>query len=297
MKYLLILFCIFFQLITVAQTREEIFNFQFKPAKTGGYYYVVTEKKDSLWNRQAWFIAQKTLYMDGSYKDESCKIGHGEFTWYHPNRFLRTKVKYVDGFKEGAFLSYDDQGRLKDSLNYVRGHKVGKGNGVEVSWYDDGSPSSAGHWMQDTLKKGTWQYFHKNGQLMAVEKYDSYGKLITCNCFDEKTVPLDTSLCREREATVDARVWKRFLEKSLQSLVEQKAREGIKGNFTVVVRFIVEKDGSIKVIEPLTNYGYGIEEAVVKIFNEAPAWTPGRQFGKLSHTTSNIFNIGMIKFK
>jgi hypothetical protein len=115
---------------------------------------------------------------------------------------------------------------------------------------------------------------------MAIEKYDSNGKLIICNCFDEKSMPLDTSLCREKEATVDARVWKRFLEKSLKSLVEQKAREGLKGNFTVVVRFIVDKDGSVKDIVPLTNYGYGIEEAVITAFNKAPAWTPGRMFGK-----------------
>jgi len=313
MKYFLPLFSLFFQLITAAQTREEIFDFQFRPTIRGGYYYVVTEKKDSLWNRKAWFIAQKTLYMQGSYKDESCKIEQGEFKWYHSNGYLKTNITYVDGLKEGAFLGFDEQGRLRDSLNYHSGRRIGigyslhangymadstqfdgKGNGVEVRWYDDGTPSSAGYWMQDSLKKGTWQYFHKNGPLMAIEKYDSNGKLIVCNCFDEKSVALDTSLCREKEATTDIKLWKRFLEKNLQPVIEQKAREGMTGNFTVVVRFIVDKDGSIKDVEPLTNYGFGIEDAVVKIFNKAPAWTPGRQFGKYVksyHTQPVSFSI------
>lgn len=299
MKYFFILFCISFQIIASAQNREEIFDFQFRPTNKGGYYYVVTEKRDSLWNRQAWFIAQKTLYMEGSYKDESCKIGQGEFKWYHPTGYLKTKVTYVNGFREGVFLGFDEQGRLRDSLNYVRGHRIGvgyslhangfladstnfdgNGNGVQVSWYDDGTPASAGFWMQDSLKKGTWQYFHKNGQLMANEKYDATGKMIVCNCFDEKGVQLDTSLCREKEATVDVKLWKRFLEKNLQSLIEQKAKEGIRGNFTVLIRFVVDKDGSIKDAVPLTNYGYGIEKAIVTMFNKAPLWTPGRQFGK-----------------
>jgi len=313
MKCPLIFLCAFFPLITIAQSREEIFDFQFHPTKKGGYYYVETEKKDSLWYRQAWFIAQKTLYMEGTYKDETCKIGQGEFKWYHPNGYLKARTSYVNGLKEGVFLGYDEQGRLKDSLNYHKDYRIGigysihangymadstqfdgKGNGVEVRWYDDGSPSSAGYWMQDTLKKGTWKYFHKNGQVKAIEKYDSIGKLIVCNCFDEKSLPLDTSLCREREATVEARVWKRFLEKNLKSLVEQKAKEGLKGNFTVVVRFIVDIDGSVKDIVALTNYGYGIEEAVVSVFNKAPAWTPGRMFGqnvKSYHTQPVTFVI------
>ena len=127
MKYFLILFSIFFQLITAAQTREEIFDFQFQPTKRGGYYYVVTEKKDSLWNRKAWFIAQKTLYMQGSYKDESCKIEQGEFKWYHSNGYLKTNVTYVDGLREGAFLGFDEHGSIKDSLNYrsVDGSELG----------------------------------------------------------------------------------------------------------------------------------------------------------------------------
>jgi antitoxin component YwqK of YwqJK toxin-antitoxin module len=299
MKFLLTLFCISLQLIAATQTREEIFDFQFQPAKSGGYYYVVTEKKDSLWKRQAWFLSQKTRYMEGWYKDDSCKIGHGEFKWYHPNGYLRTKVNYVDGFREGVFLSYDEQGRLKDSLNYVRGHRIGvgyswhdngyvadstnfdgKGNGIEVRWFDDGLPSAAGYWIQDSLKKGRWKYFHHNGSLMAVEDYDANGKLLRCDCYDEKGVQLDTALCREKEASVDAKAWKRFLEKNLTPLVEQKAREGIRGNFTVVIRFVVDKDGSITEIEPLTSYGHGIEEGVVKIFNKAPSWIPGRLYGK-----------------
>ena len=293
------LFFLLLNIVSLAQRREEIFDFSFNPVKQGGYYYVVTEKKDSGWMQQAWFLSQKTLYMEGFYKDESCKIEHGLFKWYHPNGYLRTQMRYVDGYREGVFIRYDEQGRLRDSVNYLRGHKLGigysfhengymsdstnfdgKGNGLQVGWYDDGSLEAAGYWTQDTLKKGRWKYYHRNGKVMATEDYDANGKLVVYNCYDAQGVQLDTALCREREASVDASYWRRFLERNLGPLVEQKAKEGISGNFTVVVRFLVNEDGSISDIVPLTRYGHGIEEGVIKIFKHVPKWNPGMQHGR-----------------
>jgi antitoxin component YwqK of YwqJK toxin-antitoxin module len=280
MKHLLTLLILFSTLFSFAQRREEVFDFQFKPTKAGGYYYVVTEKTDSGWKRQAWYLAQKTLYMSGLYKDENGKIGHGMFEWYHPNGYLQTKVKYVDGYRDGIFMRFNEQGMLTDSVNYIKGRKQGAGlrfydngyladsthfdgagNGTQVSWHDDGSLASAGYWMQDTLKKGRWKYYHNNGQLMATEDYDAAGKLLVCNCYDEKGTALDTALCREKEAMVDAPTWRRFLERNLMTLVEKKAQQGITGNFTVVVRFLVNEEGTVLETTALTNYGYGIRRS------------------------------------
>jgi antitoxin component YwqK of YwqJK toxin-antitoxin module len=151
---------------------------------------------------------------------------------------------------------------------------------VEVSWHDDGAPSAAGYWKQDTIKRGRWKYYHRNGELKATEEYDDQGRITVCNCFDEKGAALDTALCREKEAKVDKQRWRRFMETSLQPLVEQKAKEGLAGSFTVAVRFVVDLDGRISDVKALTNYGYGIEEGVVAIFKNAPLWTPGSVHGK-----------------
>ena len=58
------------------------------------------------------------------------------------------------------------------------------------------------------------------------------------------------------------------------------AREnGIQG--TVVVRFVVEKDGSVSNIEVLRDLGYGLGEAAKKVIQTMPKWERvGRQNGR-----------------
>ena len=50
----------------------------------------------------------------------------------------------------------------------------------------------------------------------------------------------------EVEASVDRQEWIDHLTKNLQSVVEKAARKGMKpGTYTVLVKFLVEKDGSL----------------------------------------------------
>jgi len=297
-----------------SQTREELFDMNFRPTnKIGAYYFVMTGKKDTGWMRQAYFIAQKTLYMEGWYKDDSCTIKHGEFFYFHNNKKLRQTGRYVNNKKEGPWLTFDEDGRLDDSTNYREGRKIGiglafhdngfladstnfdgAGNGVQVRWYDEGSLSAAGRWTNDTLKQGKWKYYHRNGVLKATEEYDENGKMLACDCFTEQSLQLDSAMCREKEASIDVKLWRRYMEKALLPLVEQKVREGIKGNFTVMVRFLVTEDGKIDSVKALTNYGQGIEEGVVRIIKNGPTWTPGRVHGrnvKSYHTQPVTFMI------
>ncbi len=299
MKHQVLLLNLLLPLLSFSQTREEVFDFSYKPTKNAGYYFVVTEKKDSLFHQKAYYLSQKTLYMDGWFKDEAATVQHGSFKWYHTNGSLQRTGQYLDGKKEGVWLRYDDEGRLQDSSHYnldrrkgisMGWHKTGypsdstnfdgAGNGVQVRWYDDGFPSAAGRWVQDTLKRGRWQYFHRNGNVMATEDYDARGQLTDIACFDENGVALDTSLCREKQAMVDKDKWRRHLERALLPLIEKKAAQGISGNFTVVVRFIVDLNGNLDDVRALTKYGHGIEEGVIDILKKGPAWTPGSVHGK-----------------
>ncbi len=50
--------------------------------------------------------------------------------------------------------------------------------------------------------------------------------------------------------------------------------------FCVEVRFLVQKDGSLADIKPLTNVGYGMEEELIRVIEQAPDWTPATQNGK-----------------
>ncbi|MEO7265071.1 MAG: energy transducer TonB [Ferruginibacter sp.] len=73
--------------------------------------------------------------------------------------------------------------------------------------------------------------------------------------------------------------WGRYLKNNLnaETPVENGASEG---TYTVVVRFIVSKDGSISDVVAETKHGYGMEAEAIKIIKKGPNWTPALQNGR-----------------
>lgn len=74
--------------------------------------------------------------------------------------------------------------------------------------------------------------------------------------------------------------WKRFLEKNLNPNIplDNGAPVSI---YTVIVQFIVDKEGKITDIKALTNHGYGMEEEVMRLIKKGPQWHPAIKDGKM----------------
>lgn len=86
----------------------------------------------------------------------------------------------------------------------------------------------------------------------------------------------------DEEASVDAKQWKQHLEANLQPLIEKAAKKKMKaGTYTVLVRFLVEKDGSISQVKVLNDPGYGLGKGAEKVVSNGPKWKPGKQNGKI----------------
>jgi len=86
----------------------------------------------------------------------------------------------------------------------------------------------------------------------------------------------------EVEASVDRQQWIDHLTKNLQSPIEKAARKGMKpGTYTVMVKFLVERDGSIGDVHALNDPGYGLAQAAEKVLRTGPKWKPGMQNGKV----------------
>lgn len=67
----------------------------------------------------------------------------------------------------------------------------------------------------------------------------------------------------------------------------QEAKEtGVQG--TVVVTFVVEKDGSHTGVQILKGIGGGCDEEAVRVINAMPKWKPGKQNGELVRVQFNI---------
>lgn len=73
--------------------------------------------------------------------------------------------------------------------------------------------------------------------------------------------------------------WTKYLRNNLDANtpVDNGASEG---TYTVIVRFIVSKDGSISDVVAETKHGYGMEAEAMKIIKKGPKWTPAQQNGR-----------------
>ena len=73
--------------------------------------------------------------------------------------------------------------------------------------------------------------------------------------------------------------WRQYLTRTLNAAtpVDNGAPAG---TYTVMVQFIVSKDGSISDVKALTNHGYGMEKEVIRVIQRGPKWHPAMQDGR-----------------
>lgn len=73
--------------------------------------------------------------------------------------------------------------------------------------------------------------------------------------------------------------WTKYLRNNLDANapIENGATEG---TYTVIVRFIVSKDGSISDVVAETKHGFGMEAEAIRAIKKGPKWTPAQQNGR-----------------
>ena len=130
------------------------------------------------------------------------------------------------------------------------------------------------------LIAGTFIGFHSSGSSTSL-KAGSQSIIISDTVPDE-----DEGFVKFEKVEEEAKypggekAWRQFLEQNLDAGVPAKKRAPV-GVYTVVIQFVVDKDGNVSDIKPLTNHGYGMEAEVVRLLKKAPKWTPAKQNGKI----------------
>lgn len=71
--------------------------------------------------------------------------------------------------------------------------------------------------------------------------------------------------------------WEKYILANLNA-TEQNTPPGI---YAVIIKFLVEKDGSLTDINAVTNYGYGMEEEAKRLIKESGKWVPATQNGRI----------------
>jgi len=72
--------------------------------------------------------------------------------------------------------------------------------------------------------------------------------------------------------------WPKFLTRNLNAEVPVENGAPV-GRYNVVIQFVVDQQGNVSDITPITNYGFGMEQEAIRVLKKAKGWKAGIQNG------------------
>lgn len=216
-------------------------------------------------------------YFDSSGK-QLTKDGTGKFemdmsSGYGESQFKLTG-EFVQGKREGTWNFYKPQIDANLFLAFKEKYNNGKFKHGETSFHSV-------YYNQPFVISSAFHFkFYSTETFSRDELSFQLNKAIDTNQSDRG----DTSIVFitvEIQAAFPGgeREWRRYLERNLNpSIPVDKGAPA--GTYTVVVEFIVDRNGAISGLRPLTNHGYGMEQEVLRIISKGPNWVPAIQNGR-----------------
>ena len=294
----LIIFSLLFSIYCNAQKVEKYYDYNWKECESlDARFYSVIQKTDSGWYRIDYFLGTMFPQMIGLYKDEACKIRNGFFKWLYPNKRLKLIGNFSNNRREGIHISYHYNGMMADSAFYdddfVRGIQMAwHANGfiadsitavsenklVQISWFDNGVPSSAGYYLFGK-KDGLWTYYHSNFTISASVKYKK-GVIEQARYFSEDGSAITDTSSINKEATFywKKRNWKDYVETKLFWPNRYNFSRGNKA--TVVINFYINEDGKVENAYIDIPFHELFDAIALDVIKKSPQWQPARQFSR-----------------
>ncbi len=104
---------------------------------------------------------------------------------------------------------------------------------------------------------------------------NSYGQSVT-----NRYCCVDVAITKEKKkiyATIENKLGYTCADSSWLQSVEKQINESLqllkkvkKGKYLVPVQYVLDKEGMISDVRPLTSHGYGLEEAVIRVLRKSP---------------------------
>ncbi len=282
-----------------AQDIKKYYNRQWKECQPNEARFLsITTKTDSGYYRKDYYIRERRLQMAGLYADSLCKIQNGSFAYYHSNGMPLHFERFKQNKKEGVAKSYYRNGCMADSAVYHDGKIVGvkfswhkngclrdsislqeEGNGVSVSWFDNGMPSSTGHFSKGMKQDGKWMFFHRNGKVSAIEKYDQ-SKLVDKQYFNEQGELMKDTTNNDRVAQFKGGVkgFMKYIKRKVRFPNQYRIANGNKA--VVEVSFTINEEGNIENVYTITSFAEPFDKEVETAILKSPRWQPARNHNR-----------------
>jgi len=220
-----------------------------------------------------YFITESgVLLMSVHFTDTTLSTLQGVFQSYYINAVLEKEGSYNLGMMQGLWQQWDNKGLKTDSMIYDKDYKVKyaafyhhlKGKKLATYKFTDS--------LQNTFVEKN--YSEKGDIFREVNFIGQRGLLKN---YDSSGVTMDSVFTREVIEASFPGNWNDYLRKNLNAdILNEKAATGI---YTVVVAFVVTKDGNltdIRLEEPLGNKA---DAEAIRVIKKSPRWKPAKQYG------------------
>ena len=231
--------------------------------KVDSYVLITKLDQDSAYLARQ-YDRSNLIILRGTYKDHLLKVPNGKFIYYHKSnvskkQLAKLKVKldtdnyvqakgcFINGNKTGIWIIYSAKNEIAAKLFYENN----KLNGQCIIYQDNGNRIEQ-QMVNDSLD-GKWNIFDQNGMLLSEAVY-SHNKQITFIKHFYSSHP------REDEQA--------YLEKKLKKF------RGDLFNSTPVIKFIIEKDGSVQHVELIKGINPSLDKAILETVKNLPSYYP-----------------------
>jgi TonB family protein len=210
-------------------------------------YYRIKTRTDSGWRVSEYWMTGKPQSIE-NYKDDSLHVRHGESITYSEKGVPVYRADYVNGKADGAETYFYETGQLRAS-GLQRG---GEYEGEWVSYFPSGKLAGKATFRHGKEIAGS--YFHEDGS-------------------PNKNVP---EFFHESAYPGGGQEFMRFLNKTFRY-----PKEAIKNNTqgTVVVQFIVNKDGTVSDLQVIRSVDKYLDEEALRVLRHMSNWEPAMMAG------------------
>jgi hypothetical protein len=221
------------------------------------------------------------LVLSACFTDSAIGTLNGYYRQYFSDSVIQTKGYYQNNLKHGVWEEWNDEGQKTDSALYEKGIRLRYARYSYVNNHNNYNNGIHSYSYSDSLTNEGYTFFYSDSGTVSGEMR-KVGDREVLTSFDKNGKTVDTLIGKpEVEAAFPGgnTAWTRYLEKSLGGF--NPADYGAdNGKWQVLVRFLVDTDGTISNIKPETNFGHKMEEMVVTLLKKGPKWKPAIHNGK-----------------
>lgn len=199
-------------------------------------------------------------------------VVHTDSGWTFTDRWMNNQLKITGRISEdmkkrlGTFTYYDTAGVVVMRRKYV-----GNGGAIETRYYPDGHLMVQGPTLNEE-KAGIWTSYYSSGKIKATASYTD-GHVDTASFFSEDGSPDPTLNVFWQEAGYPGgdRAWLAFLNRNLR--YPDGAEDG-ETRKTVIVQFLVPKDGKPGDFHVIKSAGKAFDAEAIRVMKKSGNWQP-----------------------